>query len=186
VCFVVLKTTSELERVILTTLYLASAKNTNSCCARKGDLQRAFPLDVLMVPSSVLTAITDGEPLACGGFSLGKTIRFRSLDFITDCFSGLSLSPRRDGSDAIFMGSTYSRLPSLLWAMIGDYTDEFHKALSREGGSGLPSPRRHDTGAPPAPIATTSWMENTLAGQAMMVVPLRTVAPWSDTSLPFE
>jgi hypothetical protein len=37
-CFIVRKTTSELERVILTTLYLASAKNTNSWHARKGDL----------------------------------------------------------------------------------------------------------------------------------------------------
>jgi hypothetical protein len=30
VCFIVCKTTSELECVILTTLYLAGAKNTNS------------------------------------------------------------------------------------------------------------------------------------------------------------
>jgi hypothetical protein len=29
-CFVVSKTTSELERAILTTLYLAGAKNTNN------------------------------------------------------------------------------------------------------------------------------------------------------------
>jgi hypothetical protein len=52
VCIVVHKTTTELERAILTTLYLAGAKNTNSWHARKGDLQRAFPLDVLMAPLS--------------------------------------------------------------------------------------------------------------------------------------
>jgi hypothetical protein len=40
--------------VILTTLYLAGAKNTDSWCARKGGLQHAFPLDVTMVPSSAL------------------------------------------------------------------------------------------------------------------------------------
>jgi hypothetical protein len=51
VCFVVHETTLELEHMILTTLYLAIAKNTDSWLARKGDLQRAFPLDVLMVHS---------------------------------------------------------------------------------------------------------------------------------------
>jgi hypothetical protein len=48
-CFIIHKTTSELERVILTILYLAGAKNTNCWHAKKGDLQRAFPLDVPMV-----------------------------------------------------------------------------------------------------------------------------------------
>jgi hypothetical protein len=61
VCFVVRKTTSEQEREILTTLYLASAKNTDSWCARKRDLQRAFCLDVLMVPPSALTVTANGE-----------------------------------------------------------------------------------------------------------------------------
>jgi hypothetical protein len=42
VCFVVHKTTSKQEHVILTTLYLAGAKNTNNWRARKGDLQHAF------------------------------------------------------------------------------------------------------------------------------------------------
>jgi hypothetical protein len=37
----------------LTTLYLANAKNTDSWHTRRGDLQRAFPLDVPMVPSSM-------------------------------------------------------------------------------------------------------------------------------------
>jgi hypothetical protein len=40
VSFVVHKTTLELECVILTTMYLVSAKNTDSWRARKGDLQR--------------------------------------------------------------------------------------------------------------------------------------------------
>jgi hypothetical protein len=63
-------------------------------------LQRVFHLDVLMVPSSVLTTIADGERLACSDFSLDKTVRFGSLEFITDYFGGLNLSPRGDGSDA--------------------------------------------------------------------------------------
>jgi hypothetical protein len=35
---------------------------------------------------------------------LGETISFGSLEFITDCFDDLSLSPRGDGSDAAVMG----------------------------------------------------------------------------------
>jgi hypothetical protein len=84
--------------VILTTLYLADEKSTYSWRAKKGHLQRAFPLDVPMVPSSVLTVAAGGERLLCGGFSRGKTIRFESLEFITDHFGGLSVSPMWDGS----------------------------------------------------------------------------------------
>jgi hypothetical protein len=72
---------------------LAVAKSTDSWHAGKGDLQRAFLLDVLMVPSSALAVAADGERLSCGGFSLGETIRFESLEFITDRFDGLSPPP---------------------------------------------------------------------------------------------
>jgi hypothetical protein len=41
-CFIVHKTTLELERVILTTLYFVSAENTDSQCSKKQDLQCAF------------------------------------------------------------------------------------------------------------------------------------------------
>jgi hypothetical protein len=50
-CFVVHKATSELEQMILATLYLA----------RKGDLQHAFPLDIPIVPSSAITVTIDCE-----------------------------------------------------------------------------------------------------------------------------
>jgi hypothetical protein len=134
VCFIIHKTTLELERAILTTLYLASAKNTDSWHTRKGDLQRAFPLDVPMVPSSTPTVSADGERLTCGGFSLGQTICLGSFDLITDYFSGLSLSPRRSDSSTTFMCSTCSWTPSPWWAMIEDSVEEFHMASSREGG----------------------------------------------------
>jgi hypothetical protein len=136
-------------------------------------LQHAFPLNILMVPSSTLTVTVDGECLLCGGFSLSKTVHFGSIELIFDCFGGLSLSPWRDGLDATFMGSTRSGPPSPLWAMIGDSTEEFHMASSGEGGSDLPPPRRHDA----ADTSTT---------QAMMTIPPRPMAPWSDTNLPFE
>jgi hypothetical protein len=94
-CFVVHKTTLELEHEILTTLYLVDVKNTNSWCARKGNLQHAFPLDVPMVPSFVITVAVEGECLMCGGFSLSETIHLGSFEFITDYIGGLSLSPGR-------------------------------------------------------------------------------------------
>jgi hypothetical protein len=67
-----------------------------------------------MVVSSALAISTDGERLLCGGFSLCETIHFGSVEFITDCFGGLSLSPKMDDLDAAFMGSTRSGPPSPL------------------------------------------------------------------------
>jgi hypothetical protein len=148
VCFIVSKTTSELEHVIFATLYFASVENTDSWHARRGDLKCAFPLDILMVHSSALAVSIDNAHLSCGGFSQGETICFVSLEFIADCFSGLSLSPRRNDSGAAFM--------------VQDSTKEFCTSSSKEGASGHPSSRRHDTGAPPAPVATTP-LEDTLA-----------------------
>jgi hypothetical protein len=139
VCFIICKITSELEHTILTTLYLVGAKNTNSWRTRKGDLQRAFPLDLPMVPSSALDASTDGDCLTCSGFSLSETVHFGSLKFIADSFSGLCLSPRRNNSRVTFMGSTHSGSPSPRRAMTEDSTKEFHTMSSGEGGSNLPS-----------------------------------------------
>jgi hypothetical protein len=91
VCFVVLKTTSEQECMILTTLYLTGAKNTDSWRARKGDLQHAFPLNVLMVPSSGIAA--NGEHLMSGEFSHCETVRLGNFEFIINYFGSLILSP---------------------------------------------------------------------------------------------
>jgi hypothetical protein len=44
--------------------------------------------------------------------------------------------------------------------MIEDSTGEFYMTSSAEGDSGLPSSRRHDTGAPLAPVATAPWRED--------------------------
>jgi hypothetical protein len=108
VCFIDHKTTSELECMILSSLYLAGVKNTYSWYPRKGGLKRVFTFDIPMVPSSTLTVSTDGERLTCGGFSLREIVYFGSLEFIIDCFGSLSLSPRRSDSDTTIMGSTRS------------------------------------------------------------------------------
>jgi hypothetical protein len=172
--------------MILITIYLVGVKNTDSWRAMKRDLQRAFSLDVSMDPSSALTVSTNGECFTCSGFSLGETGCLGSLKFIIDCFGSLSLSPRRSDSEAPFMGSTHSGSPSPLWAMTEDSTDEFHMASSGEAASGLPTPRRCDTGAPPAPITATSWLENAPATHAITTVPPRAPTPRPDIGLPFE
>jgi hypothetical protein len=103
-CFVVRKTTLKLECAILTTMYLVGAKNNDSWCTKKGDLQRAFPLYVLMFPTSALTIAADSDRQTCSGLSLGETVHHGSFEFITGYFSGLSLSPRRGDSGTAFMG----------------------------------------------------------------------------------
>jgi hypothetical protein len=116
-------------------------------------LQRAFPLDVLMIPSSVITIASNGECLTCSGFSLGEPIHLGNFEFITDYFSGLSLSPRRGDS------GTRS---APWWAMIEDSIEEFLTTSSGDKGSGLPSPRRRAMGPPSAPIVTTPWPKDIL------------------------
>jgi hypothetical protein len=184
VCFIVPMITLELECLILTTLYFAGAKNTDSWHTKKGDLKCAFPLDIPMVHSSALAVSTDSEHLMCSGFFLSKTDCFGSLEFITDCFGNLSLSPRRNDSGATLMGSTHSGPPSPLRAMIDVSTEEFYMASSREGDSILPPPQRQGTGASPAPVTTAPWLEDASATQAMMTVPPLALAPRSDIAPP--
>jgi hypothetical protein len=100
-----------------------------------------------MVPSFVITVAADSEHLMCGGFSLGEPIRLGNFEFIADYFSGRSLSPRRGDSDTTFMGSTRRGASTPQWAIIEDSALEFLMTSSRDGGSGLPSPRRHGTRA---------------------------------------
>jgi hypothetical protein len=46
--------------------------------------------------------------------------------------------------------------------MIEDSTEEFLTTSSGDGGFGLPSPWRSSTGALPAPLATTPWLNDVL------------------------
>jgi hypothetical protein len=94
--------------VILTTLHLVGVENTDRWRTGKGDLQCAFPLGILMVPSSVIIVAADGEHLTCSGFSLDETVRLGNFEFIADYFDGLSLSLRRGDTGVAFMGSTRS------------------------------------------------------------------------------
>jgi hypothetical protein len=115
-----------------------------------------------MVPSSVITIATDGECLTCDGFSLGKTIHLGNFEFITDYFSGLSLSPRRGAAGAAFIGSTHSGASTPRRATIEDSAEEFLMASSGEGSFNPLCPRRCSIGALPAPVATTPWLKDIL------------------------
>jgi hypothetical protein len=55
--------------------------------------------------------------------------------------------------------------------MIEHSAKEFLMASSGEGGSALPSPRRHGMRALPAPVIATPRIENAPATQAMTMVP---------------
>jgi hypothetical protein len=128
----------------------------------------------------------DGECLTCGGFSLGETVRLGNFEFITDYFSGLSLSPRIGDTGATFMGSTHSGT-SIPWrAMIEDFAQLFLMVSCGEGSFDFPSPRRHGTGASLAPVTTMPLMEDAPAAQAMMTVPLRMTVLHLEIGLSFE
>jgi hypothetical protein len=75
----------------------------------RGNLQRAFPVDVPMVSSSMIVVAADGECLTCSGFSLGETVHLGNFEFIIDYFGDLSHSPRRGDVGSAFMGSTSQR-----------------------------------------------------------------------------
>jgi hypothetical protein len=80
--------TRDLDRPIL-----AVAENTDNWRARKGALQRGFPLDVPMVTSLKLSFIANNNNLADVSLTLSKTIHFSSLEFTADRLGRLSLSP---------------------------------------------------------------------------------------------
>jgi hypothetical protein len=142
--------------VILTTLYLTDAKNTNSWHARTGDLHCASPLDVLMVPSSSIPITAHGECLVCGGFSLGEPVCLGNFEFIAEYFGVLCLSPRRGNEGVILVCSSHSKASTMQRARIEDSTKEFVPTSSGEGSFRHPSPRRRRMGASFAPTTTTT------------------------------
>jgi hypothetical protein len=84
------------------------------------------------------------------------------------------------------MVSTRSGASARRWAMIEDSSKGFLMESSGEGSFDLPSPKKHSAGASLTRATTTPWMENAPATQAMMTVPPWTMAPWPESSLPFE
>jgi hypothetical protein len=152
VCFVVHKTTSNLGPH---PLVLAGAKNTDSWRARKGDLQRAFPLDVPMVTSLKFAFVANGRNLTGVGLAPGETIRFSSLEFNVNHLGSLSISPKERDSGANFIGMVHIRSPSL-HTILEDSSDEdgatpdaggaWISQTSRVQRGNLDCPHHHYTG----------------------------------------
>jgi hypothetical protein len=118
---------------------LASAENTDSWCVRKGDLQRAILLDVLMVPPQKVSFVANGNNPANIGLTLGSTIYFGSLEFTTDHLGRLSLSPMEGDSSAIFVGMVHSGMPSL-HTTLEETSDKDGATLGTRGSSESPGP----------------------------------------------
>jgi hypothetical protein len=115
-------------------------------------LQRAFPLDILMVPSSALAVVVCDERLSSDGFSLDETIRFGSLEFITDRFVGLGLSPMGSSSDNIVMGVPRGGPPTPHRTLIKDFIEGSLTTSDGEGGLTNPLLRGTVQGlSPPQP-----------------------------------
>jgi hypothetical protein len=170
------KTTSELECVILTTVYFVGAENTDSWHARKVDLQCAFPLDVPMVYSPKLTFIANCNNPIGVGLAPGESICFGSLEFTIDRFGRLSLSPKEDDSSAVFIGMLHSGSPS--WhTTFEDSSDEGGTTLGGEGSSGSPSLQGCNMATPTVPIITTPAPENTPALLTIPTISGQSVAP---------
>jgi hypothetical protein len=103
-----------------------------------------------MVHSSTLIIATDDERLTCGGFSLGETIRFGNLEFITNRFDNLSLSPKGSDSRFIFVGMAQIRSPSL-HAILEESVGEDDSTSSEGGSSSFPHHSRSPCGDPDRP-----------------------------------
>jgi hypothetical protein len=141
VCFVLLHSSQdhlEQEHAILTTLYLTGTKNVNSWRARKGNLQHALLLHCF--DGSIIGVHRHyrrcAPTMRC--FSLGETIRFKSLEFIANRFGGMSL-PLKDGSGAIIMGPACGEPPLLQQTMMGGPIEGSTRLLMGKGGPASPS-----------------------------------------------
>jgi hypothetical protein len=95
------KTISKLEMRDLDHPVICRCRKHQQLVRWEGGFAACFPPNVLMVHSSTLAIATDGERLTSGNFSLSETVPFGSLDFITDCFGDLSLSPKGGGATQV-------------------------------------------------------------------------------------
>jgi hypothetical protein len=104
--------TSELESVILTTLFLLV-----QLVGKEGGFAACFSMDVFMVTLRKLSFIANGNNPIGVGLAPGETTCFGSLEFTADHFGHLSLSPDEQDSSAIFVGMVHNGSPSLSTAL---------------------------------------------------------------------
>jgi hypothetical protein len=116
-----------------------------------------------MVHSSTLIVTTEGEHLTCGGFSLGETVHFGSLEFIP---RGATQAPssweRPTAGHLRYIPSSRAPLTSSTQCL------------------------RHSMGTPPALIAITPLSDDAPTPQTKMMVLPQTITLWPDVRLPPE
>jgi hypothetical protein len=138
-----------------------------------------------MVHSSTLIDSTDGEHLTYGGFNLGKTIHFGSLEFIADCFGSLSLSPKGNNSGVAFVGMAHSGSPSPC-TILEDFANEFYTTSSIMGSSSFPISQRRSMVTLSIFIMTTPRLEDSSTPHTIVMVLPRTIVPCLNVGFPPE
>jgi hypothetical protein len=167
--------------MILTTIYLAGAKNTDSWHTMMGDLQCAFSQAVSMIPPK-LSFITNSNNPTDVGLAPGSTIHFGSLEFIANCFGHLSL-PQLQDSDAIFVGMIRDGSPSLR-TELEDSSSEDGTTYGTRMILGSPSPRGCYVVTSIDPIIDTPDSKNTPALQTIPTVTIQMALPQPGMELP--
>jgi hypothetical protein len=92
-----------------------------------------------MVTSPKLSFVANGNNQTGINLTLGETIHFGSLEFITDHLGCLSLSPNEGDSSTIFIGIVHSGSLSL-HTTLEDSSNEGGATSSTGGSSGSPGP----------------------------------------------
>jgi hypothetical protein len=118
----------------------------------------------------------------CVEFTWGETIHFGSLEFITNRFDTLSLSPEGNDLGVMFMEMVHNGSPSL-HTILEESTGEDNSASSGGGSSSFPISRSCNVVIPAIPITTTPLPEGTPVLLTIPTVPLRTTVPQPDTGL---
>jgi hypothetical protein len=113
-----------------------------------------------MIPSPVFVAVIGSECSPCDAFSLSETISFGSVEFITNRFSGLSLSPHGDGSGTVVTDPARGEPPLLQWTMTGGPIEGLPTTLNGEGRTDLPFLGRHVAETSPTSTTTILRPEN--------------------------
>jgi hypothetical protein len=91
-----------------------------------------------MVYSPKLTFIDNGNNQTRVELAPSKTICFGSLEFTTDCFGHLSLSPKGNDSGTVFIGMVHSGSPSL-HTILEESSDKGNAASGNGGAMDSPT-----------------------------------------------
>jgi hypothetical protein len=134
-----------------------------------------------MIFSPKLTFVANGNNSNSVGLALGETC-FGSLEFTTDSFGRLSLSPLGDDLGAIFVGMVHIGSPSL-HTSLDKLFDEDDTTLGEGASSELPVLEGCNVVTSIVPITTTPPSENIMALLTAPIVPLRTTTPELGTGL---